>query len=294
LERTTGQRWLPPFEPNRPGQRDAVLTEIEAQVRAAIRDAVNRKSRKPFYWGGLKGYEQLEAIAQALAEAPCDEPETGYLRRLKMQVERAVEAYRVNVQDLRKAHTWLRDIADCLRYPPSDATPEPSLTSEQVRQEMEELLQSFKPDLKRRPAQAALYAVWHRTWQEYGSDLLHCYDVTGLPPDNLRLEALFGRLRRHQRRVSGRKSTRELRDFGQYQALFLAESEADLLEQIRQVSPEEYRHNRRRLEEAEAPRRLLHRLHRNPLRTMRALVKQHTVRRAALAPDTDSSLQGDT
>ena len=168
------------------------MSEIETQVRAAIRDAVNRKSRKPFYWGGLKGYEQLEAIAQALAEVPCDEPETGYLRRLKMQVERAVEAYRVNVEDLREAHTWLRNIADCLRYPPSDATPEPSLTSEQVRQEMEELLQSFKPDLKRRPAQAALYAVWHRTWQEYGSDLLHCYDVPGLPPDNLMLEALFG------------------------------------------------------------------------------------------------------
>jgi hypothetical protein len=76
------------------------LSEIETQIRAAIRDAVNRKSRKPFYWGGLKGYEQLEAIAQALAEVPRDEPETGYLRRLKMQVERAVEAYRVNVEDL--------------------------------------------------------------------------------------------------------------------------------------------------------------------------------------------------
>ena len=42
-----------------------MLIKIEAQVRTAIRDAVNRKSRKPFYWGGLKGYEQLEAIAQA-------------------------------------------------------------------------------------------------------------------------------------------------------------------------------------------------------------------------------------
>jgi len=30
---------------------------MEAHVRVAIRDAVNRRSRKPFYWGGLKGYE---------------------------------------------------------------------------------------------------------------------------------------------------------------------------------------------------------------------------------------------
>jgi hypothetical protein len=278
---------------NRAGQRDAVLREIEAQVRAAIRDAMNRKSRKPFYWGGLKGYEQLEAIAKALAEVPRDEPETGYLRRLKMQVERVVEAYRVNVEDLREAHTWLRKIAACLRYPPSHVAHEPSVSSEQVKEEMETLQQSFLPDLKRRPAQAALHRVWHRTWKEYGPDLLHCFDIPGLPPDNLMLESVFGRLRRHQRRISGQKSTCALRDFGQYQVLFLADSEAELLEQIRQVSLEAYRENRRRLEQAEAPRRLLHRLHRNPLRTMRDLINQHAVRRTSLASATGSSQSGD-
>ena len=269
------------------------MREIEAQVRAAIRDAVNRKSRKPFYWGGLKGYEQLEAIAEALAEIPGNEPETHYLQRLKMQVDRVVEAYRVNAEDLKEAHTWLRKLADCLRYPPSDSEPEPSLTSAQVNEEMEKLLQSFQPDLRRRPAQAALHRAWHRTWLEYGPDLLHCYDIPGLPPDNLLLESVFGRLRRHQRRISGRKSTRELRDFGQCQVLFLAETEAELLEQIRQVSLEVYHENRRRLERAEAPRRLLHRLHRNPLRTMRDLINQHAVRRATLPSATDSSHLGD-
>jgi hypothetical protein len=232
-------------------QRDEVLMKIEMWVRMAIRDAVNRKSRKPFCWGGLKGYEQLEAVGQALKGVPCDEPETSYLLRLKMRVDRVVEAYRVNAADLREAHTWLRGIADYLRYPPFD---EPSLTGEQVKQEMEVLLQSFQPDLKQRPTQAALHGAWHRTWEEYGPDLLHCYDIPGPHQDNLMLESLFGRLRRHQRRVSGRKSTRELRDCGQYQVLFLAGSKEELLEQIRQVSLEEYRQNRRRLEEAEASR----------------------------------------
>ena len=263
--------------------------KIEAQVRAAIRDALNRKSRKPFCWGGLKGYEQLEAIGQALEGVSCDEPETQYLRRLKIRVDRVVEMYRVNVEDLREAHTWLRGIADCLRYPPSDFAPDPSLTGEQVKQEMKALLQSFQPDLKRKPSQAALHGAWHRTWEEYGPDLLHCYDIPGLHPDNLMLESLFGRLRRHQRRVSGRKSTRELRDFGQYQVLFLAESKEELLEQIRQVSLEEYLENRRRLEEAEAPRRLLYRLHRNLLGTMCGLVEQHAARRAILTAASDLS-----
>ena len=47
------------------------------------------------------------------------------------------------------------------------------------------------------------------------------------------------------------------------------------------------------LEEAEAPRRLLYCLHRNPLRTMRDLIKQHAVRRATLTSATGSSQLGD-
>jgi hypothetical protein len=265
--------------------------EIEAQIRVAIRDAVNRPSRKPFYWGGLKGYEQLQAIAQALRSVPSEEAGTGYLQRLAMQVERALEKNRTLAQDVGKAHAWLLRIAECLRYPPSSystsdtsATP---LTSQKVKQEMEHLLQEFQPDLKRCPAQAALHAKWHRVWRDCGPDLLHCYDIPGLPPDNLKLESLFGRLRSHRRRISGRKSTRKLRDFGQFQVLFLAESEEELLQQIRQVPLQDYQARRLRLAEAEAPRQLLSRLHRDPLRTTRCLVYQHAARRTELASSAD-------
>lgn len=258
-------------------------------MRTAIRDAVNRHSRKPFYWGGLKGYEQLEAISQVLQDVPSDEPETTYLRRLTMQVNRAVHKNRVLAQDLREAHTWLRHIAACLRYPSSSfAATDETLTSAQVRQEMEALLQTFRPDFKRSPAQTALYSAWHRVWETCGFDLLHCYDIPGLPPDNLQLEAFFGQLRCHQRRVSGRKSTRELRDFGQFQVLFLATSEQDLFEQLRQVPLSDYHVHRRRLAEAEVPRQFLRRLHRNPLRTVRSLLDQHTARRVAFAAPSTS------
>jgi hypothetical protein len=264
--------------------------KVEAQIRMAIRDSVNRDSRKPFYWGGLKGYQQLQAISQVLQSVPSGEPETSYLRQLAMQVDRAVEKNRILAQDVGEAHTWLLRIADCLRYPPSSSPAsgdsDESLTSEQVRREMEELLQAFQPNFKRRPAQAALYRAWHRLWKDSGPDWLHCYDIPGLPSDNLKLESLFGRLRGHQRRISGRKSTRELRDFGQCQVLCLAESEEDLLQQLRQVPLAEYQACRRRLAQAEAPRQLLRRLHRDPLRTMRDLVDQHAARRAALASST--------
>jgi hypothetical protein len=269
---------------------------IEGQIRVAIRDAVNRSSRKPFNWGGLKGYQQLQAIDQVLQEVPADETETSYLRRLAMQVQRAVEKNRALAQDVQEAHTWLRRIARCLRYPAASSTSdaETALSSKKVKAEMEELLEKFQPDFKRCPAQAALHGAWHRVWKLSGSDWLHCYNIPGLPQDNLKLEALFGRLRNHQRRVSGRKSTRELRDFGQCQVLFLAESEEDLLEQLRQVPLEEYQDRRQRLAEAEAPRQLLHRLHRDPLATMRSLVNRHAARRAELSSNTGlSPPQGD-
>lgn len=263
------------------GPRDETLIALERQIRASIRDAVNRKSRKPFYWGGLKGYQQLEAIAQVLNEVPWDEPETAYLRRLAAQVNRVVDKNATLAQDLHQAHIWLRRIAQCLRYP--STPPQQPLTSQQVRQEMEELLAVFHPDCKRQPAQARLHRAWHRAWERYGEDLLPCYDIPGLPQDNLALEALFARLRNHQRRLSGRASTRELRGFGQYQVLFLAQSEETLLQQIQQVPYDVYREHRRLLDQAEEPRRLLHRLHRNPRATIRSLIDQHTARRHELA-----------
>ncbi len=267
---------------------------IEGQIRVAIRDAVNRPSRKPFKWGSLKGYQQLEAIAQALREVSTDEAQTSYLQRLTIQVERAVDKNRALAQDVQTTHTWLRKIAHCLRYPSPSAEIEPALSCQQVKTEMKALLKEFKPDFKRCPAQAALYAAWHRVWKQSGPDWLHCYDIPGLPQDNLQLEAVFGRLRNHQRRVSGRKSTRELRDFGQCQVLFLAESEEDLLEQLRQVPLEEYQQRRQLLAEAEAPRQLLRRLHRDPLSTMRGLLAQHAARRAELIPNSSlPSPQGD-
>ena len=115
---------------------------LEAQVRVAIRDAVNRESRKPFHWGGLAGYDQLGHIAEALNDVPIEEVGTAYLGQLAKWVNRLVDRYRVNAQDLREAHTWLRRIAKCLRYPPSSYL-ESHTSSEQVKQEMEALMAEF-------------------------------------------------------------------------------------------------------------------------------------------------------
>lgn len=274
--------------------RDAELTKIEAQFRTAIRDAVNENSRKPLHWGGLSGYGQMEAIGQALCPIVKVNADSPYWQRLTLQVKRVLEQNRALAADLHAAHQWLERIAGCLHYPPKpnplDQPQEKALTSQQVAQEMEKLLAEFRPEAKNQPAQAVLKNTVQRAWKAYGQDLLPCYDIPGLPPDNLKLESFFQRLRCHQRRISGRKSTRELRDFGQYQVLCTAESEETLWEQIRKVPLAAYQFHRQRLAEAETPRQFLYRLHRDPIKTMQSLADQYTARLAALSAPPNPTL----
>lgn len=249
------------------------LLEIEGQFRLAIRDAVNRATRKPFYWGGLKGYRQLESIAQVLHTMPV--PENAFFSRLIRQVDRTLDNNRQLAETMDKTYTWFLRIASCLRYPPRLYVGVPAPTSSQVKQEMEELLRNFNSEAQGQVVPLALYSGLRKRWDLFGDDLLHCYDIPGLPQDNLKVESLFGRLRCHQRRISGRKSTQPLRDFGHYQILFLAESEEQLLEQLRGVPVEDYQEQRKLQAQAEAPRQFLACLHRNPAKTMQNLADKY-------------------
>ena len=253
-----------------------------------MRDVLHRSTRKPLQWGGLAGFVQLVALEEELRQVP-DEAETTTLRQLAQRVTRAVAVCRPAAEDLAAAHVWLGQIAATLGYSaavagaPQTSPPLPPRSSAQVRAEMDALLASCPPLLSHRPAQAALLRAWRRLWRTWGSELLYCYDIPALPADNLQLESLFGRLRQHQRRISGRASTRPLREFGPFQVLFAAESEAALLAQLRTVPHAEYLAQRRRLTDGEAGRQSLRRLHRDPVGTVTALLQQHAARRAALA-----------
>jgi hypothetical protein len=264
-------------------KRDAGLIAIEQRVRLAIRDAVNRTSRKPFAWGGVAGYDQLDAIAQALHQVPTV-PETSYLRQLLPQVDRALAVNQALADDVGTAREWLCRIAECLHYG-GDTAPSPaeSISSDEVRQAMNTLLAQFRPDPKQMPAQAALECAWHRLWKAWSDDVLTCYDVPGLPADNLRLEAFFNRIRKHERRISGRACTRPLGSLGAYQVLFIAESEQDLLEGIRQVALVDYQAHRQRLAQHESVRQQRYRLHHDPAKAIQTLLDQHTNRRATIA-----------
>ena len=261
--------------------------EIENQFRVAIRDAVNRPSRKPFYWGGLKGYQQLDAIAQALHTMPL--AEQAYFSHLTRQVDRALEKNRALAEEVDKTYTWFLRIADCLRYPSSSYVNVSAPIAQQVEQEMENLLQDFAADARGQVVPLTLYSGLQYRWRMFGNDLLHCFRIPGLPPDNLKIESLFGRLRCHQRRISGRKSTQPLRDFGQFQIRFRAASKEQLLEQLRRIPIQDYQEYRECLARAENPRQFLSRLHRNPRKVMRQLAERYTTCRAELAKQKEPS-----
>jgi hypothetical protein len=244
---------------------------------------VNLRSRKPLCWGGLAGYQQLEAVQQALSLLPESLDEGGYFQRLQFQVGRALENNRPEAHNLAEAHQWLCQIAECLHYPPDSFTDVALPNSSQVAKNMETLIQSFQPDPRTQRPQSLIRSGLRKRWRVYQKELLHCYDIPGLPQDNLRMESLFERLRRRQRRISGRKSTKELREFAQAQILFQADNEATLLKQIRQVPLEDYRKWRTRLSQAELPRQFLQRLHHAPLATMTRLVEHYVSSCAALA-----------
>lgn len=264
---------------------------MEIQIRAAIRDAVNQSSRKPFYWGGLKGYQQLKLIAEALHQTRGASLESEFFRRLTLQVDRAVLQTQTLAAELEQTHNWLRKIAACLHYPPTSysETAWQTTTSQQVAAEMEKLLEQLYLESENKNILSNFYHALSKRWRAYGADLLHCYDIPDLPAHNLQLESFFNRLRCRQRRISGRRSTKELRDFGQFQALFMADSQSELLEQIRCVPLEEYKKCRQRLIDNETPRRFINQFHRDPKKTICRLLDRYVQHQRELESASHSS-----
>jgi hypothetical protein len=263
------------------------LIQIETHLRQATRDAVNQGSRKPFFWGGLHGYEQLQVIAEELDQVQDCNPESDYLRLLRSRVEKVLALNRTVAADLEQAHQLLQRIAQGFHYPPrpseGSALPSPEkFSSQQIAQEIDTLIQTTHPSGKIQRAQIRLLSALQRRWKWYAPELLYCYDIPGLPQDNLQMESLFGRLRRHQRRISGRKSTRELLDFGQAQVLFTATNAQELLRQIQCVPREAYRVHQNRLAAAEVSRQFRSRLHRDPRKTIQDLLAAYVSRSQAL------------
>jgi hypothetical protein len=111
----------------------------------------------------------------------------------------------------------------------------------------------------------------------WGDDLFVCYDIVGLPTTNNALESRFGRLRREQRRISGRQfNTAALLDEGPYLLWECGSSEAQVLARLRQVAANraDYQRRYQRLRDEQTHRQLAYRLQHQPRKTFRKLETQ--------------------
>lgn len=218
--------------------------------------------------------------------------ENEFFQRLVLPVDRVLAQNRALATELQEAHTWVRKAAACLHYPKTShsETEWQMINSRQIADAMEDLLEPLHQESQNKSILSKFHHALSKRWKTYGSELLHCYDIPGLPQHNLQLEGFFNRLRCHQRRISGRRSTKELRDFGQFQPLFMSDSQNDLLQLIRAVPFEEYLKSRQRLIESEAPRHFIHQFHREPRKTITRLLNRYVEHQHELTSQMAASL----
>jgi hypothetical protein len=259
----------------------AVLQHYYRYYRCAVRDALNRSSRKPFQCGGLRGYDQLVGINRHLQERRMRHGPDAYLDQLHARVQSALRSTASQAEQVRQMHTFLTQVEHYLAQVPRPSTKADSSEtdvstpdSEAVRQELDKMFSDLLQQSKTCPLARRLARRWRSMSTSWLPGILYCYDVPGLPRSNLDLESTFGTLRRSQRRISGRKETSPIRIFGPGAIILLALDDEEILPLLQSVPPDTYWSQRRQQEECEEPRRWLTRLHRDPTRALSQVDEQ--------------------
>jgi hypothetical protein len=258
-----------------------VLQHYHGYYRRAIRDALSRSSRKPFQCGGLRGYDQLVGIDRHLQERHMRRGPDTYLDQLHQRVQNALRSVASWADQVRQTRAFLIQVE---RYLAQAHCSGPKLdtsqtngsmpASETVQQELDKMFSDLVQPPKMCPLSRRLARRWRAMRQSWLPQILHCYDIQGLPRSNLDLESTFGTLRRSQRRISGRKETSPIRIFGPGAITLLALDDEEVLPLLRSVPPDTYWSQRRRQEECEEPHRWLTRLHRDPTRALSQVDEQ--------------------
>jgi hypothetical protein len=185
------------------------------------------------------------------------------------------------MEELRQGQQWMIDLARILNAPLPELDPSQSSarlnSGAQVQQQLKRHLSKLEKQRGR--------SEWLMDFQQHlmditarwGDDLFVCYDIAGVPPTNNALESRFGRLRRDQRRISGRQfNTATLLDEGPYLIWECGDSEAQALARLRRVATNrlEYQSRYQNLRTEQERRRLVYRLQHHQAQVFRELEAQ--------------------
>jgi hypothetical protein len=161
------------------------------------------------------------------------------LRQLRQHVEVALTHTGAAARDVRFLHRFVGRTAKLLGQKAS---------SRAVRRSFGALLQEIREALKRYPDSLREQALRHMlsTARHFGRNLFTCYDHPDIPPTDNDLEQVFRVTRRHERLITGHKSTarRTVRD-GPFlvPALNRAGGNLPSAEELSGVAPEVWRRN---------------------------------------------------
>lgn len=187
----------------RPIEREAEQQEKEEAMITrkyclAVRSALTDDGHPPLSAPGLTLYERLSLIVTSLervAEIGALPPPLDKLHRL---LTKGVAATEPLWSDVQRGDALVHRAAHIL-------TNADHLSSKEVQQQYEELLEEMRPSGSLTTPLHKMTATFLKVTASYWPGLFHCYDVADLPRTNNDMEHVFGSTRYHERRATGRK-----------------------------------------------------------------------------------------
>jgi hypothetical protein len=204
------------------------------------------------------------------------------LAQLLSMIQPVRDEFREPMTMLCQGQQWMIDIAHILEapLPELDNTPRSSARLNQSAR-VQQRLNRYLSHLQKQPGLSEWLMEFRQhligITDRWGDDLFVCYDIPGVPSTDNALESRFGRLRRDQRRISGRQfNTATLLNEGAYLAWECDEDEEQVLARLRRVATNhvDYQQRYQKLCTEQEQRRLCYRLKHHLPKVLRELESQ--------------------
>jgi hypothetical protein len=221
----------------------------------------------------LKRYERLGEVKAAAEEAVRSKPNQDLA--LVTHVVGALAILQIELALVRRIQLQMdivRRIAHILNFEGS---------GQQIRRQLRTYLNQLARLAPKRGRGAARgHFIDHvvKLSNRYWAGLFHTYDMDGLPKNNNTIEQLFSRFKRHERKVTGRKSTAggPLETCAEFllEAWDTIRSLPDLEVLIAEVTDEQLKNARKKLEALSNDARVKRRIQRNPQKFLAEALKE--------------------
>jgi hypothetical protein len=221
---------------------------------AAIRAVLQLKGQAPFRLAGLEAYETLAGIDASVTH--CLQNHTDPVLEAIQTLTQRRHQWDQTYQRLRRRQELVLGLAGILDVPRTSQGwyTHPGV---EVAQEVEQFLDGLATLKLECPADASFIDHVIRRTEDWAPGLFFCYDEPAIPRTNNGLEQYNGTLKRHRRRITGRKATADyLTRHGPYVVFFDPDESAEqVLARFRQVSATQFRQERACFNAADACQR---------------------------------------